>query len=481
MKIALILGFPDLIRARRVSRQWLQILSASQIMSAEFKLWDPLDEMKLSTPRTLTPNAITSAKAEHIHAFRTGSAFDMMIMAERHRTRIDECHVAYADQILAWADLTSTGSAQVVSLAKSARQVTVTSNFAHLSHIAVSKSMLCLVDTQGRCKVLVDDYRTVAAQLTISNRVRCIAVMGETLAALIVPLKSEGGSNILFTWQLSNQLEGRHPIEPPPSNSYKKIASEYKLIISRDEQFVLVCERNKKPERVCVSRCAINGFLFTSCCLELLDFTENGLLWRHPALVKPRYSYEWVNLWLYSDGHALLSVQYSSREGRLRLRRFNTDVKIEKDVSSAFFWKDIGYCWTKRGSSAQLQVIDLIHGTSQIAPMTALRVQESVEWKTKYQLQTLLSPEIVEKAMLLGDEDFVVSISEGSILVWSFNHQYLKSMSRHAHGLVKDNGYRKARTLAIEDSKRAKLKQCSTCHRSKASDSSTLRSSKKEK
>lgn len=107
-------------------------------------MWDPSNEMKLSVPRDLTSNAFTNLEAEHIHAFRTGSALDLMILAERHRARLGKFQVVYADRILTWIDAKSPGSARVVCLPKEAHPMTVASNFAHLSYVAVSKSMLCL-------------------------------------------------------------------------------------------------------------------------------------------------------------------------------------------------------------------------------------------------------------------------------------------------------------------------------------------------
>lgn len=76
--IAQYLGLSNAIRARAVSKDWLNILVSYQTTQCLLRPWHDTGCLTLRIPDGLSENAVSSLKAEHISAYRTGTAFDRL-------------------------------------------------------------------------------------------------------------------------------------------------------------------------------------------------------------------------------------------------------------------------------------------------------------------------------------------------------------------------------------------------------------------
>ena len=92
----------QIFQDRRVSSEWRQVLSSAQTVEPLLRDWYPKRalDLGLEIPKILSAESITSLKAEHVDAYRTGHAF----LYARHKwpyssNFIDSIFVEYADGI----------------------------------------------------------------------------------------------------------------------------------------------------------------------------------------------------------------------------------------------------------------------------------------------------------------------------------------------------------------------------------------------
>ena len=82
------------------------MLCAPQTVEYLFRFWYPKAEAKLEVPEGLTLSAVSSSRAEHVDAYRSGSAFSMMrhICGPTYRPSSPE-NVVYANGFVAWISI----------------------------------------------------------------------------------------------------------------------------------------------------------------------------------------------------------------------------------------------------------------------------------------------------------------------------------------------------------------------------------------
>lgn len=101
-----ILGYLPLhqsFRIRRVSKAWFRTLCAPQTVEHLLRFWYPKAEAKLEVPEGLTFSAVSSSRAEHVDAYRSGTAFNVA-MASWGSTELPSTmkNVVYANGYVAW-------------------------------------------------------------------------------------------------------------------------------------------------------------------------------------------------------------------------------------------------------------------------------------------------------------------------------------------------------------------------------------------
>ena len=85
------------IRARRVSKDWLNILTSFQTTQCLLRPWYS-NASTLRIPDGLSDSATSSLKAEHINAYRFGTAFDQLLVQRLiSRDGSFSNHVAYSN------------------------------------------------------------------------------------------------------------------------------------------------------------------------------------------------------------------------------------------------------------------------------------------------------------------------------------------------------------------------------------------------
>ena len=79
------------------------MLSAPQTVGHLLRFWYPEAEANLEVPEGLPASAVSSLRAEHVDAYRSGNAFSVLVNVWNFPTRPSPAaKVAYANGYVAW-------------------------------------------------------------------------------------------------------------------------------------------------------------------------------------------------------------------------------------------------------------------------------------------------------------------------------------------------------------------------------------------
>ncbi|KAL8812242.1 MAG: hypothetical protein Q9200_001183 [Gallowayella weberi] len=189
---------------RRVSRQWLNTLSAPDFIEALLLPWFATETVKLRIPPNLPIEAALAVKAEHVDAFRTGNPFSMV----KHKwggsmRRYDLRHVIYHDGRVAWIDQ-AFHSPRVMDL-ELGHEISYTNpNRERSTLICLSSDILVSTTASGKCYAwaLSNPSDPSSIQL-LSAQVEHLSASGKSIV-LIHLEDTVFGSISITTWSLEH-------------------------------------------------------------------------------------------------------------------------------------------------------------------------------------------------------------------------------------------------------------------------------------
>lgn len=444
-RIAEYLPLPSSIRARRVSRKWLNILASPQTTQCLLRPWQGMGDPDLRISKGLSQRAISSLEAEHICAYRTGTAFDRRTVEARlPRNGPISLNVAYSSGRVAWIDR-KTSITHLLTLEDGEDCLPDKVDDEILSHIALSGSMMAVTTLSGQCRVTEIVTRAEHRFQLSPTNVQSIVVAKDTVAILHKPLDGSLQASVT-TWT----LQGRTTFHFPAclNRSLGQALDEYDLKIMLDTSGtrVIVFERVTEARVVHSTHFDLDGKLQAEGELELPDMEGYT---KHSEEGTPTHVNQWATVWSYSktgEGSsdsstgiaAMFRVQYHPERGFLRLKRDSYKFYTEHawPMSNVFFLDDVGYTQASFGSALTLlTVMDLSTSSFDIAAMGQGLDQS---WGLRHDLQRqFFNNGGMTQSIFLGDQRFLVNVCQYGFHFWVFDK---------GHGMDQiDEHYRKER------------------------------------
>ncbi|KAL8804966.1 MAG: hypothetical protein Q9182_002276 [Xanthomendoza sp. 2 TL-2023] len=234
---------------RRVSRQWLQTLSAPDFIEALLRAWFATEIVKLRIPPDLPVEAALAIKAEHVDAFRTAKPFSMV----KHKWDVDIKHrhgrnVVYHDGRVAWIDR-SLYMPYVMNL-ELGHEISYTNpNRERCTLICLSSNILAATTVSGKCYAwgLSNPSAPSSIQL-ISAQVKHLSACGKS----IVLVHREYMVSISITiWNLEHgttksfNVKLQVNLQPFPPNCVVHMRPDWLLLLEIDRE-----ARNQEPRAI---------------------------------------------------------------------------------------------------------------------------------------------------------------------------------------------------------------------------------------
>ena len=412
------LPLSQIFQARRVSATWRQMLSSAHIVEPLLRDWFPEGgaHLCLQIPKGLSPESITSLKAEHIDAYRSGHAFTYA----RHAWNSSANYlrpelVAYADGIMAWVD-----RSQVKSLNLKTGQewsfLPETGN--EILAIAISSSMV-VASTSNACYVwtLTTGESHCLRYPTSSCRGGFVTVSGDSLAvAYPCWISREVPVFQVLTWTLKDQSPSLFSIARPTNPFARKIIldSKGKTLLCFDYGYELGRLEGSMHYYYC--RTNLDGDVlaqghiqaptmeppYQHCSVRTVPKEANGravIWWFAKARTGERNLFE------------LMLICYDFHQDRLQVcTKVVSGLGIDIDTTSnLFYWKDVAYYLHHEDGDCSLRVVDLQKSTCREAKM---HVPISTP---QFNLYSNL------QAYLFGDDTFLIAVFNHGFRVWCFD------------------------------------------------------------
>ncbi|KAI4251158.1 MAG: hypothetical protein LQ352_005020 [Teloschistes flavicans] len=141
---------------RRVSKLWLQTLSAPHFVESLLHPWFAMGEVDLRMPPNISAEAAMAIKAEHVDAYKTGNPFSMVrgewAVAARRDEMLDNAYIkiVYKHGRLAWIDEDDV-TVHVRNLESGQQTLYVLPNREKADLIALSSDLVAVTTLCGRC------------------------------------------------------------------------------------------------------------------------------------------------------------------------------------------------------------------------------------------------------------------------------------------------------------------------------------------
>lgn len=290
--------------------------------------------------------------------------------------------------------------------------------------IAISSSMIAAVGS-GRCHVWTlgtgDHY---SLRLPSTNSAEFLNVSGESLAYVYMvgcdPWDEASSRAEVVTWTLKKQRTSSFPVPMLCNGS----AFEFNTMLDSKGESLLLFEEfhshcsEVEPTHYHYTRTSLEG-----------DTLNEGVIEVHPNNYGPccmgmenvlkevnGQAVIWSNIKHHheeDDKSTLLLICYNFQEDRLEVRKqivtgFHSNPKNVR-YELRFHWKDAGYFLEHENSHLNLMVIDLQNSTCSKAkmdfPIEDRQLEEYDGWADLH----------------LGDETFLISVSQQGFCVWCFD------------------------------------------------------------
>ncbi len=455
----------EVFQARRVSQKWMQMLSSPDLLDALLQQWESMGETPLRMPEGTTPQPVTSLKAEHIDAYRTGLAFSKMAYKWDVPPTVAPGAIVYTNGILAWIGHMRR-EVLVLYLETGAKYTYVPQNRELLARITVSTSVVAVTASSGTCYVWeIPSGRASSFRLT-NILTHNLVSSGKTLAVLEGP--SHSLKDHVTTWNLDTQKSYYFPVVASPNldevSSQGPPHYDKKIIISNSELSVVIFQRLiVNPEVISFQRLSLDGHVQAAGSLNIPQTGFYGCCpgkeWqltpaKHPTI----WSYilrdrsEEPNSQSTKDGLAqsstdsLLRVVYDSERDCLRLEQHSplffhsTSVDGPTPAKNLFFWKDVAYYRTDRFSGG-LKIIDLKNDKCSVADMGQRLTDEFERSDCSSRGVDGEGGNQTSHPLLFGDETYIVNGFSGGFVAWCFD--------KHITMAGEDTGYKVFRRDAL--------------------------------
>lgn len=393
------------------------MLSASQTVRFLLQFWYPKNEAfpQLAVPVGLSPSAVSFSTAEHVDAYRSGSAFSKLRghwSLTSHRS--SGAYVAYANGVLAWLDHIN-GEIKIHHIVSGLTMGWVPADGEIVSHISMSASVLAAVTNAGICYVLnMADVQVQKFPLA-SSSVQGLTVSGRTMAILYDHAPSEDMQVEMSIWTpgRQNPVQCRVKLHGSPSGETSR--HDRKIMIGTRKDCLVMFERCVELRHFYFTRFRLDGQLQAQGSLEGFDDADYS---RRSESSVPSDINGCASLWSYTRFYTkeknspkeleLVQIQYDPQGDELRLKKtFFTRVWWLKLCSDLFFWKDVAYCRNALVDPPEMIIMDL----------TENHIESAVTMGTSSDplLARSLQPQF------FGDEDFLVNIATSGFVIWCFN------------------------------------------------------------
>ncbi len=394
----------------------------------------------------MSPRAVSSLKAERIHAYCTGTAFDRSTFrASLPQNGSISNHLAYSSGRIAWIDK-RTSITHLLALEDSGACITNESDDDVLSHIGLSGSMMVVTTLSGQCRVTTRSEHRFQLSLT---SVQSMVVANDTVAILHRP-----SNDLLQAGVTTWTLHDRTPVEF--SAGLHRFVDQalglcdLKIMLDAPGARVIMFERVTEARLVHFTRFGVDGQVQAGATLELPEMERYA---KHSEEGTLNHTNEWATVWSYSksigesndhftDIIEVIRVQCHPNRGFLRLKKDSYEgcKGFAWPMSNIFFWNDIAYSQKNDGhGKTLLKVMDFSTSFHGIAFMGT---------EIKYECWALSIPELSQfcnagglaQSIFLGDQKFLVNVCQHGFFMWVFDKE---------HGMPEiDAGYRKEREEA---------------------------------
>lgn len=446
--IAQHLGLTQAIRARRVSKGWLNILTSSHVSRCLLRPWHSTDNCSLRVPDGLSQSAIWSLKAEHMNAYRSGIAFDQKTV-QLPLSRIGSIYkrVAYSNGKVAWIADNET-DIHFLSLENGCGYSMIKGDGKVLTHLALSGSMMVVATRTGEYRI-TDFAKTVGHQVYLGlGEVDEMVVAKATLAVLHGPLTSNILQASVTTWKLgyTTPLHFTSRLHRSPKQALR--LCDLKIMLDQSGTFVVLFERVTEAKIVYFTRFSLTGRILAEGALETPSMEGYA---GHPDKITPNDVNGWATVWSYSTREKVEGVQKTKTILRVRYKVDHDILQLKKDsfdvfsdpietTSNIFFCNDVAYCKARDGRTPiVLKVIDF--SNSFIAPaIMCYRVEYPHQWVN--QILSMSEGDLLRSAFL-GDERFLIIARRFGLVIWAFDRHHAMTETdeefRQEREIVKKN------------------------------------------
>ena len=459
----------QLFQCRRVSRQWLHLLGADEVVKPILQPWTATEDVKLRIPEGSSSKTVLSIYAEHQDAFQTGNAFGRFQMPHGQIVPHDVAlfRHAYSDGLLAWVSLIDGSDVIYLRDLESGDESTfMPPERDEIDEIVLSQTLLVAMTTSARCYIWA--HRTLRPPFVLRTPSRCRNIFHLSKASFVLihiqPNSSEAlayQSVPVITWKLRDSWQLQPPEQPPQaivSQFSIRILSGFSVMgwhdvyIERREQHIILLEstviKNKLTHAFRVLHLSFEGKTLFEDSLHCPFSTS--VSWNahenHP-LHKDRFFDVWVvtyNLVYYdSQNH----YQPDSQETGITHLRYYLDRKVFRVLdrktlphshempSGAMMeilpWKGIAYFEEPRDHAADelqyhLRVMDF-------------REETCVEARYVAPQGSGGSGSLDRARLFFGDEVFLVKITSTDLIVWCFD--------KHLRMAGEDENFKEERRL----------------------------------
>ncbi len=397
----------------------------------------------------MSTTAVSSLKAERIHAYCTGTAFDRSAFrASLPQNGSISDHLAYSSGRIAWIDK-RTSITHLLALEDTGACLTNEGDDDALSHIGLSGSMMVVITLSGQCRVTEFTTRSEHRfQLSLTS-VQSVVVANDTVAILHRPSNDLLQAGVT-TWTLHDRTPVEFSAGLHRSLDQALGLCDLKIMLDASGARVIMFERVTEARLVHFTRFGLDGQVQAGGTLEFPDMEGYAM---HSEEGTLNHGNEWVTVWSYSKllGESdnpftefieVIRVQCHPNRGSLRLKKdsYKGSKGYAWPMSNIFFWNDIAYSQKSIGSGlTELGVMDFSTSFHETAPMG-----EGID----HDRWALSLPELrqfchgggMAQSIFLGDQKFLVNVCQHGFIVWVFDK---------GHGMPKiDAGYRKEREEA---------------------------------
>ncbi|KAL8741013.1 MAG: hypothetical protein Q9184_008436, partial [Pyrenodesmia sp. 2 TL-2023] len=433
---------------RRVSKKWLQKLSALELVESLLQPWFAMGGVDLRVPDDVSRQAALAIKAEHVDAFKTGNPFSMVKGdwdfdwegPQAYRSR--PINMDYSHGRLAWIERDM--QVRVKNLESDQETLYTSPNREQIFTVCLSSAIVVAVTTaSGKCYVW--DCATGAShsfQLP-SAWVCTVVATGKSLAIL---LKSETQQLDCMTWDLESRRTRSFPVATQGRLWVRRKDYTYDLTVTEDSVVFLELDMGP-PDQIFFTRYTLEGKIIAKGASELLPRTfRSGYLSvttfppQESAYSKFLMNLDHFNIkdeanrdfrrlrnTVLEQTLGIVRIVYDLRHDRIKT--FTIPCKDlesgHKEGTSWYFWKDVvfRYCHDKgsflssvasdlhTGVETDMRIHDWMHGPDSAADAGQIK---------GFRRQRLGGGD-PEPVLFFGDEIYMVCVSASGFTAYCFD------------------------------------------------------------